>query len=55
MLTVYVWDQEQLRKEQAINILPAQVVWVVLNPTREEEALVEQSLRLDMPAREEMQ
>jgi magnesium transporter len=55
MLIVYVLDQKKLRKEEAPFALPDNPVWIdLLNPTKEEEVLVEQALRVDLPTREEM-
>lgn len=55
MLIVYTPDQQKLRKEEAPPALPPNPVWIdLLNPSREEELLVEQALRLDLPTRDEM-
>src|SRR3990170_9142898 len=55
MLTVYTPDLKKLKKEEAPGALPANPVWVdLLDPTKEEEDLVERALQVDVPTREEM-
>ncbi len=55
MLTVYTPDQRKLKKEEAPAALPENPVWIdLLNPTKEEETLVEQTLQVGMPTHEEM-
>jgi magnesium transporter len=55
MIIAYVADGKKLRREEASATLPANPVWVdLLEPTKEEETLVEQALQVDLPTREEM-
>lgn len=56
MMTAYVARNKKLKKEDVSGVLPADVVWVdLLDPTREDEVLVEKTLKLGVPTREEMQ
>lgn len=58
MLTAYVASGQCIAKTEvaAGSALPADVVWVdLLNPTKEEEALVERHFAIEAPTREEMQ
>ena len=56
MLSVYSSDNKKLARQDGLDSLPGQFVWVDLfHPTREEEVLVERRLLTDVPTREEMQ
>lgn len=56
MLTVYTCDNRRLTKQEGLAVLPGQFVWAdLLNPTSEEERMVEGALLTDVPTREEMQ
>ena len=55
MLAIYTPDLKRLKKEEEPRDLHNSFVWVdLLNPTKEEELLAEQSLKLALPTREEM-
>lgn len=55
MLTVYIPDSKKLKREEVSTALPANPVWIdLLDPTTEEELLVEQALQISVPTREEM-
>ena len=55
MLNVYVPGPKGLERVEVSGTLPDAAIWVdLLDPTPEEERLVEQALSLDVPTREEM-
>lgn len=55
MITAYVSGLKKLTLEIVSTTLPPSAIWVdLLNPTAEEEALVEAALGIDVPTREEM-
>jgi len=55
MLAVYIPEIKKLRREEAPAAIPENPVWIdLLNPTKEEEVLVEHVLQVDLPTREEM-
>ncbi|HXV74314.1 MAG TPA: magnesium transporter CorA family protein [Sphingomonadales bacterium] len=56
MLEAYIASRGGLRKAEAARTLPKELIWVdLLNPSAEERARVEKALKIEIPAREEMQ
>lgn len=56
MLEVYVRQGDRLAKVPASDAIPAEGVWIdMVRPTAEEERLVERSVGIDVPTREDMQ
>lgn len=56
MLEYYVPKGRRLRKGEAAGAIPKDAVWIdLLNPAPEDEARVQKRLRIEIPAREEMQ
>jgi magnesium transporter len=55
MITAYVSDSKKLVEQNVTAALPENLVWIdMLEPSLEEEALVETAFQLDVPTREEM-
>ncbi|HUW74327.1 MAG TPA: magnesium transporter CorA family protein [Methyloceanibacter sp.] len=56
MLTIYEFREGALTAQTGLNRFTEETVWLdLLNPTRDEEAIVEKSLKIDVPTREEQQ
>jgi magnesium transporter len=56
MLTIYDFREGALKAQDGLNRITDETVWLdLLNPTPDEEALVEKALEIDVPTREEQQ
>jgi len=56
MLTIYEFREGALTAQTGLHRFTEETVWLdLLNPTRDEEAIVEKSLKIDVPTREEQQ
>lgn len=56
MLTIYEFREGTLKAQNGLNRIAEEAVWIdLLNPTPEEEEIVERSLAIDVPTREEQQ
>jgi magnesium transporter len=56
MITAYVTDGKRLVRQDVSTSLPSGYVWIdLLEPSHEQELLVEADVQLDIPTREEMQ
>jgi len=56
MLTIYEFREGALKAQTGLHRITEETVWLdLLNPTPDEEAIVEKSLKIDVPTREEQQ